>query len=101
MSYLSIYNLAHDDAFRRRVQTAALIVGRDILNDGADDQTGPRYTLARQAARLDDPVVDQFAWEAALKPAIATAEEASPGSCQDGDLGFVCSTVWDRIAGAA
>lgn len=100
MDYLATFNLAHDEDFRKRVQTAALIVARDILNDGAEDQTGPRYRLARQAARLDDPIVDAFAWEAALNPSIATQELAQPGSSPDGDLGFVCATAWDRVAGA-
>lgn len=100
MSYLDTYNLAHDEDFRKRVQTAALIVARDILNDGAEDQSGPRYMLARQASRLDAPVVDQFAFEAALNPSIAAAELAARGSSVDSDLGYVCATIWDRVAGA-
>lgn len=100
-TYLETYNLAHDADFRKRVQTAALIDARDILNDGAEDQSGPRYTLARQAARLDEPVVDRFAWECALNPTVAAAEVAARGSAADTDLAYVVASVWDSVAGAA
>lgn len=98
-TYLDTYNLAHDESFRKRIQTAALIVARDIINDGSEDQWDPRHTLAKQAVRLDEPVVDTFAWEAALDPKIAAAEVSTPGASSDSDLGFVVSTVWNRVAG--
>lgn len=97
-TYLDIYNIAHDDNFRRRVQTAALLVSRDILNDGAEDQSGPRYVLARQALRLDEPVIDRFAWECALNPSINAQEASQNGSSPDGDIAFVVSSVWDAVA---
>lgn len=99
--YLQTFNLAHDEDFRKRIQTAILVISRDVLNEGAEDTTGPRHTLARQASRLDDPVLDRFAWECALNPAVAAAEVAARGSAADSDLAYVVASAWDSAAGVA
>lgn len=99
-TYAQIYDIAHDSEFRKRVQTAAMMISRDILNDGNPEKFGGRYTLARQAMRLDEPVVDRFAWECALNPTVAADETASPGSTEDSNLAFVVSSTWDSVAEA-
>lgn len=100
-TYLETYDLAHNEVFRHRIQVAVLVTSRDILNEDADDQTGARYMLARQATRLDEPVLDRFAWGCALNPTIATSEVSQPGSSADSDLTYVVASAWNRVAGVA
>lgn len=97
-THLQTFRLVRDADFRARVQVAAFKIAQDVLNDGDPDQAGPRYTLARQAFRLDDPVVDKFAWACATNPTIAAAEATSPNSSADSDLDFVVASVWDKVA---
>ena len=97
VKHLDIYNLAHDDTFRKRVQCAVYLAGRNILNDGLE-KNDARYTLARQSQSLEDFVLDRFAWACASNPSILAAESQSAGSSLDGDLDFVVASVWDAVA---
>ena len=100
VKHLDIYNLAHDDTFRKRVQCAVYLAGRDILNDGLE-KNDARHTLARQSQSLEDFVLARFAWACASNPAILAilaAEVKSAGSSLDGDLDFVVASVWDEVA---
>ena len=97
VKHLDIYNLAHDDTFRKRVQCAVYLAGRDVLNDGLD-KSSARHILARQSQSLEDFVLDRFAWACASNPSILAAEVQSAGSSLDGDLDFVVASVWDGVA---
>ena len=97
VKHLDIYNLAHDDTFRKRVQCAAYLAGRNILNDRLDKNSA-RRTLARQSQSLEDFVLDRFAWACASNPAILAAEVQSAGSSLDGGLDSVVASVWDEVA---
>lgn len=101
MKFLDTYRLVHNEEFRSRVQTAAYLVARDILND-AGDTSDRRHLLARQATRLDEPVVDALAWACATNPTIAAAEQArldgTGSGAPDGDLQFVVTSVWDKVS---
>ena len=97
VKHLDIYNLAHDDTFRKRVQCAVYLAGRNILNDGLE-KNDARYTLARQSQSLEDFVLYRFAWACASNPSILAAEVQSAGSSLDGGLDFVVASVWDEVA---
>ena len=97
VKHLDIYNLAHDDTFRKRVQCAVYLAGRDVLNDRLDKNSAC-HILARQSQSLEDFVLDRFAWACASDPAILAAEVQSAGSSLDGGLDFVVASVWDEVA---
>lgn len=95
--HLDIYNLAHDGTFRKRVQCAAYLAGRDILNVGLR-KNDARHILARQSQSLEDFVLDRFAWACASDPSILAAEVQSAGSAPDGELDLVVASVWGEVA---
>ena len=95
--HLDIYTLAHDDTFRKRVQCAVYLAGRDVLNDGLEKDSA-RHTLARQSQSLEDFVLDRFAWACASNPSVLAAEVQSAGSAPDGGLDSVVVSVWDEVA---
>ena len=94
--HLDIYNLAHDGTFRKRVQCAAYLAGRNILNDGLG-KNDARHILARQSQSLEDFVLDRFAWACASDPSILAAETQSAGA-PDSDLDSVVASVWGEVA---
>ena len=97
VKHLDIYNLAHDDTFRKRVQCAVYLAGRDVLNCRLDKNSAC-HILARQSQALEDFVLARFAWACASDPAILAAEVQSAGSSLDGGLDFVVDSVWDEVA---
>ena len=80
--HLDIYNLAHDDTFRKRVQCAVYLAGRDVLNDGLEKNSA-RHILARQSqSAAEDPTE------------VGEVEAGAP----DSDLDFVVASVWGEVA---
>jgi len=101
--------LAVDDGLRRRIRAAVVQYAvnvtdaarpADTASDDDKDTDMGRRSLARSVLDSVESIVERFAWVVAANPTIlASFGEGNQLNIADGDIEYVISQEWDRLAG--
>jgi len=104
VTYLNIARAAEDPDFNARIRAVLYKLSADVINeDPATDQHNARKKMAEGIRRFLSFDTARFAWVCASNPTVAAqittaADGRVSVDCPDGDLEFLCSTVWTEMA---